>query len=159
MSLKAAVRNALIKNPVMHRWFVSFAARFSIRLYSLQSYLSVDDLKAKWRAVLWRQSADMMQRPTVEKVVFENGRATFYYKDGCAFHAAADTLSISSTQYSHGNYEDHETTLMAKVVSRGWTVVDVGANYGWHAVHLSKLVGPEGKNHCLRAHSAHVRRV
>ena len=145
MSVKAAIRNTLSKSAVTHDWFVSFAARFSVRLYSLQAYLSVDDIKAKWRAALWRQFADLMERPTVEKVVFEKGMATFYYKDGCAFHAAGDTSSISSTQYSHGDYEDHETTLMAKVVSRGWTVVDAGANFGWHAVHLSNLVGPEGR--------------
>lgn len=146
MSVKAAIRNTLSKSAVTHDWFVSFAARFSVRLYSLQAYLSVDDIKAKWRAALWRQFADLMERPTVEKVVFEKGMATFYYKDGCAFHAAGDTSSISSTQYSHGDYEDHETTLMAKVVSRGWTVVDAGANFGWHAVHLSIWWVPREKS-------------
>jgi FkbM family methyltransferase len=145
VSLKVAVRNALSKNPATRNWFVGFAARFTVRLYSLQTYLSVDDLKAKWRAALWRQFAGMMQRASVEKVVFENGNATFYYKDGCTFQAAADTTSISSTQYSHGDYEPHETALMARVVSPGWIVVDAGANFGWHAVHLSKLVGPEGR--------------
>lgn len=145
MSLKAAIRSAVSRNPVTHRWFVSFAARFSMRLYAFQNFLSVEELRAKFRTVLWRQCIRMFDRPTVAKVELRAGRTTFHYQDGCAFHASAEKTSISSTQYSHGDFELHETRLMAKVVSRGWTVVDAGANFGWHAVHLAKLVGREGK--------------
>lgn len=145
MNLKAAIRGAISRHPVTHRWFVNIAARFTTRLFALQSFLSIEELKAKWRTILWRQFRATLDRAAVEKVVLTGGRATFYYRDGCAFHASADKRSISSTQYSHGDYEPHETRLMADVVSRGWTVVDVGANFGWHAVHLAKLVGSEGR--------------
>lgn len=145
MSLKAAIRSAISRHPVTHRWFVNIAARFTMRLFAFQSFLSREELKAKWRAVLWRQFSPMFDRPSVEKVVIAGGHATFYYRDGCAFHASGRKTSISSTQYSHGDYEPHETRLMTKVVSSGWTVVDAGANFGWHAVHLARRVGPEGK--------------
>jgi len=52
---------------------------------------------------------------------------------------------VSGTQFSHGEYEAHETRLMREVVQPGWTVVDAGANFGWHAIHLAKRVGPRGQ--------------
>jgi FkbM family methyltransferase len=145
MSLKMTIRGAINRSPVARRWFVSGAARFSMRLFALQAFLSVDELRAKLRGLLWRRVIRMSITPNVEKVVLQAGRATFYYADGCAFHAVAGKTSLSSSQYSHGDYETFESRLMAQVVSRGWTAVDAGANFGWHAVHLARWVGPEGR--------------
>jgi len=145
MSLKAAIRNVINRNATTHRWFVALCARFTMRLYNFQSYLSIEDLRAKRRATLWRQFLALMGRPNLEKVVIAGGRATFHYTDGCAFHASESSTSISSTQYSHGDYEAHETRIMAEVVQPGWTVVDAGANFGWYAIHLARWVGPGGR--------------
>ena len=145
MSLKASVRSLISRNPVTHRWFVGLCARFTMRLYNFQSYLSVEDLKAKGRAILWRKFMGLLDRPNVDKVVFAGGKATFYYRDGCAFLASPLKASISGGQFSHGEYEASETRVMREVVQPGWTVVDAGANFGWHAIHLAKHVGPEGK--------------
>jgi FkbM family methyltransferase len=124
---------------------VGIAARFSMRLYSLQTFLSWDELKAKRRAQLWRQFTAMLERPSVARVEIADGRVTFFYRDGCAFHASPFKLSVSSTQYSHGDFEPAETRLMTGVVQSGWTVVDVGANFGWHAIHLARHVGSAGR--------------
>lgn len=145
MTLKTAIRDVINRNALAHKWFVAFCARFTMRLFAFQSYLSIEDLRAKRRAAMWRRFVALLGRPNVDRVVISNGKATFYYKDGCAFHASTSRSSVSGTQFSHGEYEAHETRLMREMVQPGWTVVDAGANFGWHAIHLAKRVGPQGK--------------
>jgi FkbM family methyltransferase len=44
-------------------------------------------------------------------------------------------------------YQDHEAHVMAwmeSVIQPGWTVYDVGANLGAHAIPMSRMVGPAG---------------
>ena len=145
MNLKTAIRNVISRNALAHKWFVGFCARFTIRLFAFQSYLSIEELRAKWRAAMWRRFVALLGRPNVDRVVIIDGKATFYYKDGCAFHASTSRTSVSGTQFSHGEYEAHETRLMREVVQPGWSVVDAGANFGWHAIHMAKWVGPQGR--------------
>ncbi len=145
MQFKTAIRNFISNNRIAHRCFVSICARFSMRLYSLQTYLSLEDLRAKGRARLWRRVMALLERPALEKIVIANGKATFFYVDSCCFGVETNTISLSSTLFSHGDYEQNETRLIAKIVKPGWTVIDAGANFGWHSIHLSRLVGPQGK--------------
>ena len=145
MSLKNTIRGTINRNALAREWFVAFCARFSMRLFALQSYLSVDELRAKRRAALWQKFVALLARPNVDRVVIADGRATFYYTDGSAFHASTSRTSVSGSQFSHGDYEPHETQLMHDLVQTGWTVIDAGANFGWHAVHLARRVGPTGR--------------
>ncbi|MCX7147413.1 MAG: FkbM family methyltransferase [Sulfuritalea sp.] len=145
MSVKARVRDAISRNPLMHGWFVAVCARYTMRLFNLQTYLSIGDLRAKYRAAVWRKFMEMAGKLGTEKIVISNNRAVFYYPDGCAFHVSAAKASISGTQFSYGGYEADETRLMGEAVKAGSTVVDVGANFGWHAIHLAKRVGDSGK--------------
>jgi len=145
MDLKTAIRNLINQHALAHKWFVGFCARYTVRLFAFQSYLSIEDLRAKRRAAMWRRFVALLGRPNVDRVVFSGGKATFYYMDGCAFHASTSRTSVSGTQFSRGEYEAHETRLIGEVVKPGWTVVDAGANFGWHAIHLAKLVGPQGR--------------
>ena len=145
MSVKARVRDAISRNPLMHGWFVAVCARYTMRLFNLQTYLSIGDLRAKYRAAVWRKFMEMAGELGTEKIVISNNRAVFYYPDGCAFHVSAAKASISGTQFSYGGYEADETRLMGEAVRAGSTVVDVGANFGWHAIHLAKRVGDSGK--------------
>lgn len=145
MSLKARLRDAISRNPLMHGWFVAVCARFTIRLYNFQSYLSVSDLRAKYRAALWRRFMAMAGKLEAEKIVISNGRAIFWYPNGCGFRVSVAKESISGTQFSYGGYEAHETRIMAAAVQPGSTIVDAGANFGWHAIHLAKRVGASGK--------------
>ena len=143
-TLKARVRSLFSRNPTVHGWFVSLLSPFTIRLFALQRFLSVDELRAKARASMWRR----VVRTTddhLERAVIRQGKATFFYRDGCAFHATAEKASLSGALFAHADYEPNETKLMSTVVSEGWTVIDVGANFGWHAIHLSKLVGARGR--------------
>jgi FkbM family methyltransferase len=145
MNLRDSVRRVISGNAVTHRWFVAICARFTMRLFHFQSFLSVTDLKAKRRASRWRKVMAFLDRPGLAQVVIAGGRATFHYTDGCAFYAAPARASLSGTQYTQDDFEPGETRIMAEVVKPGWTVVDAGANFGWHTVHLSRAVGPQGK--------------
>lgn len=49
----------------------------------------------------------------------------------------------------HGTWEADVVRLLGRSVRPGATVVDVGANVGFHAVLLSKLVGPTGAVHAF----------
>jgi FkbM family methyltransferase len=44
-----------------------------------------------------------------------------------------------------GDYEGTETAFVTRQVRRGMAALDVGANLGWFTVHLSLLVGAEGR--------------
>lgn len=145
MSLKARLRDAIGRNQLTHGWFVALCARFTMRLYNLQTYLSTKDLRAKYKAALWRRFMDVAGELATERIVVSGRRAIFHYPDGCAFHVSASKESISGALFSHGGYEAHETRLMAASVRPGASVVDAGANFGWHAVHLARRAGESGK--------------
>ncbi|MBX3396086.1 MAG: FkbM family methyltransferase [Phycisphaerae bacterium] len=42
-----------------------------------------------------------------------------------------------------------ETALLSKLIDGGDTVIDIGANYGWYATWLARLVGPTGQVHAF----------
>lgn len=44
-----------------------------------------------------------------------------------------------------GTFEKKESQLMSKIIKRGDTVFDLGANFGWYALLFSKLVGQKGR--------------
>lgn len=44
-----------------------------------------------------------------------------------------------------GEWERDDTEYLKKMVKTGDTVIDVGANYGFHTILFSKLTGPKGK--------------
>lgn len=46
---------------------------------------------------------------------------------------------------ARGCWEIHVTECLAKAVSHGMTVVDVGANYGYYSLLMAGLSGPSGK--------------
>ncbi len=51
--------------------------------------------------------------------------------------------------YFHGEYEPALTRLVTRVVGRGDTCLDIGANLGWYTVLLRRLVGPSGAVHAF----------
>ncbi len=51
---------------------------------------------------------------------------------------------VSPSIGATGWYEPHITELFRKLVKRGMTVVDIGANIGWYTLMAAKLVGPTG---------------
>ncbi|MCM3878414.1 MAG: FkbM family methyltransferase [Thermoanaerobaculia bacterium] len=51
--------------------------------------------------------------------------------------------------YFHGEYEPALTRLTTRVVGRGDTCLDIGANIGWYTVLLRRLVGSSGAVHAF----------
>lgn len=48
-----------------------------------------------------------------------------------------------------GDYEPYATKILARLVRPGDVAIDVGANFGWFAVQLARLVGPTGQVHAF----------
>ncbi|SDG54544.1 FkbM family methyltransferase [Roseospirillum parvum] len=44
-----------------------------------------------------------------------------------------------------GRYEPDALALYRRLVRPGMTVLDIGANLGFHSLHLARMVGPEGR--------------
>lgn len=145
MSIKDTVRNTINRNSLMRKWFVAFCARFTIRLFTLQRFLSISDLKGKLQMAAWRRVLASLEETPLEKIEIAAGKATFVYQDGCAFEVSNSDASHSHALWLSAEYERAETALLHRIIRPGWTAIDAGANYGWHAVHLSRLVGPDGK--------------
>lgn len=50
-----------------------------------------------------------------------------------------------STPISAGTYEPHVSAVLRTACAAGMTVVDVGANVGFHTLAMARLVGPSGR--------------
>jgi FkbM family methyltransferase len=58
---------------------------------------------------------------------------------------SAGDLGVGRDLARHGVYEPHVVALYARVLRPGMTVLDVGANVGFHALHAAVRVGPSGR--------------
>ena len=47
--------------------------------------------------------------------------------------------------YLAGVHEQGTTQLCKKIIKKGWTTIDLGAEYGYYALLFAKLVGPTGR--------------
>jgi len=59
------------------------------------------------------------------------------------------TQFIDQRLLEDGTFEPISIAWLDKLVKRGMTVVDVGANFGYYTVRLSRLVGPTGQVHAF----------
>jgi len=58
---------------------------------------------------------------------------------------AGDDLGVGWEILEHGTYEPHLARFYERTLRPGMTVLDVGANIGFHALHAARLVGPSGR--------------
>lgn len=47
--------------------------------------------------------------------------------------------------WSNGIYESDTTYLCKRIMKKGWTAIDLGADFGYYSLLFAKLVGPKGK--------------
>lgn len=66
------------------------------------------------------------------------------YKYGKVLYNAND-FYMGTCVSEYGEYCDEEIELISKIVKRGDTILDVGANIGLMTIPFSKMVGPNGK--------------
>ncbi len=58
---------------------------------------------------------------------------------------AADDSGVSLEILANGTYEPQLVAFYRRTLRPGMTVLDAGANIGFHALHAALLVGPEGR--------------
>lgn len=64
---------------------------------------------------------------------------------GASLLVIDDDRSIDSVLFSEGRWKEyHEDEALTSIIKPGDTVLDVGANVGYHTLLASRLVGPEG---------------
>lgn len=64
-----------------------------------------------------------------------------------AINAVSDDNMIVHSLERYGEWAESELDLLSGVLQEGSTVLQVGAEYGAHALWLSQTVGPEGEVH------------
>ena len=74
MSIKDTVRNTINRNSLMRKWFVAFCARFTIRLFTLQRFLSISDLKGKLQMAAWRRVLASLEELRSKRSRLQRGR-------------------------------------------------------------------------------------
>jgi FkbM family methyltransferase len=50
-----------------------------------------------------------------------------------------------------GHWDSNETRVLTQIIKRGFTIVEVGANFGAHTLKMAELVGKEGKIYAFEA--------
>ncbi|WP_158982777.1 hypothetical protein [Lysobacter panacisoli] len=68
-----------------------------------------------------------------------------------AINAVSDDNMIVHSLERYGEWAESELDLLSGVLQEGATVLQVGAEYGAHALWLSQTVGPEGEVHVFDA--------
>ncbi len=58
---------------------------------------------------------------------------------------AADDGGVGQVILESGTWEPHVAAFYRKMLRPGMTVLDVGANVGFHALHAATIVGPSGR--------------
>lgn len=69
-------------------------------------------------------------------------------RDGRRFTADLST-GMHDQLFFLGEYEKAISLVTSRLISRGDTCIDVGANFGWYTTLMSCLCGPEGKVHAF----------
>jgi len=64
--------------------------------------------------------------------------------EGFRMHVDPSDFAVGHTVARTGVYEPHVSSALRKVLSRGQTFVDVGANIGWFSLLAAGIVGPAG---------------
>jgi FkbM family methyltransferase len=84
---------------------------------------------------------------------------------GATIRTFADDRSLEPEFFATGVYEATETAILQRLIRPGMTVLDVGAEFGYHAVLASRCVGvtghvvtvePEPANFALLEHNVRV---
>ena len=130
MYLFNKVRNFININPVTRRLFVKLISPFTVPLLILQNYLSIKGYRRRKSISSWKKN---------------NPKHILRYENGMAFNISKNKSSVSKYLVFQKNYEFNETKLVKELIKPGWTVIDIGANFGWYSIHFSQLVGQNGR--------------
>lgn len=86
----------------------------------------------------------------IDSVKFDGGKAVVRLKDGRRYHFDAnDRVARMYTVPHTGTFEAKETEFVRNFIRPGQVCFDIGANFGWYTILLSRLVGSEGHVHAF----------
>ncbi len=112
------------------------------------------DFKAKKNDRLIRDIASLIADKGYDLVIDRSGNVYIILKNGIRFWwIPRDPYSLLGMPL-RGNFEPECTSLLAKLIKKGDTVFDVGANFGWYSCHFAQLVGERGKVHVFEPTNA-----
>ena len=123
------------------------AYRLAREAYSTIKYENYSEIKRLFERRLesLRTVGEFVLEPGIEGICFKRDETVIQMADGTRYF-----LNLGSANpMPLGPSEDNETKFLRGIMKKGWTALDVGANFGWYAVHFSKFVGSSGRVHCF----------
>jgi FkbM family methyltransferase len=97
--------------------------------------------------------------PSPLEVRFGREDLAEYRLGAYTLYALRDDVSVSSTVLSGVPYEPHITAVLERWCRPGMTVIDIGANIGWHTFALSQQVGAAGQVVAIEPNSENCRLI
>ncbi|MFL9484990.1 FkbM family methyltransferase [Chitinophagaceae bacterium LWZ2-11] len=84
--------------------------------------------------------ARFIESTNISKIEIENGDVVMTFRDsGVKFICAkGDKRLAPFDTLNFGGYEQEELSLQMKLMETCKTIFDIGANYGWYAIHIAK---------------------
>jgi FkbM family methyltransferase len=113
------------------------SVKIIVFLYTLIPKKSRDRL-ANTRAACWN-------RLFLKKLAKDNSPDLFIIRKGPLKGSKIFTYLAYRDGYVNGNYEPEVTAVLNRYLSKGMTMIDIGAHHGYLALLVSTLVGEEGR--------------
>ena len=98
-------------------------------------------------------------RTFIAKVALPSSRRPVSVELGLLSGLRLDISPRDERAYIFGTHEPEVQEVLPKLVQRGMTVLDIGANIGIFALGMAKLVGPEGKVIAFEPNVASIARL
>lgn len=83
------------------------------------------------------------RRAACRKIRQDQGRVLVETPEGCLFWLSPEGY-LDNCILEKGVFEPHSTAVVKALLQPGWVVLDVGANFGYYTVLMTKLVGESG---------------
>jgi len=112
------------------------------------------NFKAKRFNRLIRGISSLVGSSGYKVVTNGNGNAHIVLENGVVFGWIPGDPGSLLGMPLRGSFEPECTFLLAKLIKKGDTVFDIGANFGWYSCHLAHLVGEAGQVHIFEPTSA-----
>lgn len=94
-----------------------------------------------------KKLAELISGKEYDLTLHEDGRVHISLKNGVQFWwDTHDKYSLLCLPL-YGFYEPESTGIALKLIKKGNTVFDIGANFGWYSCHFAKEVGETGRVH------------
>ena len=112
------------------------------------------NFKAKKIDKIIRKIISLIDDKEYKVVIANDGKVYIVLENGIKFWwIPRDPYSLLGMPL-RGNFEPECTFLLTKLIKKGDTVFDIGANFGWYSCHFAQLVGKAGKVHIFEPTNA-----